>query len=78
MREDRDAVVKVKKRLKSSAMYGETYITQGFARAIQKELRKIVIQSVFAAKQAGQGTKVVNRSLFIDNSVFNMSNIYPS
>ena len=30
---------------------------------------------MFAAKQAGRNAKVVNRSLFIDNNVFNISNI---
>ena len=30
---------------------------------------------MFAAKQAGRVAKVVNRSLFIDNNVFNISNI---
>ena len=69
VREDRDAVFKVKKRLKSSDKYGEAYITQDFARAIQKE-RKTLIQSMFAAKQAGHDAKVVNRSLFINNNVF--------
>ena len=74
MREDRDAVLKVKKWLKSSARYGEAYITQDFARAIQKE-RKTLIQSMFAAKQAGRDVKVVNSSLFIDNNVFDILNI---
>ena len=74
VRKDRDAVFHVKKRLKSSARYGEAYITQDFAREIQKE-RKTLIQSMFAAKQAGHVAKVVNRSLFIDNNVFNISNI---
>ena len=74
MREDKDAVLKVKNRLKSSARYGEAYITQDFARVIQKE-RKTLIQSKFAAKQAGRDAKVVNRSLFIDNNVFDISNI---
>ena len=73
-REDRDAVFKVKKRLKSSDRYGEAYINQDFARAIQKE-RKTLIQSMFAAKQAGHVAKVVNRSLFINNNVFNILNI---
>ena len=63
-----------KKRLKSSYRYGEAYITQDFARAIQKE-RKTLIQSMFAAKQAGHDAKVDNRSLFINNNVFNISNI---
>ena len=75
MRKDRDAVFNVKNRLlKSSARYGEAYITEDFAREIQKE-RKTLIQSMFAAKQAGRDAKVVNRSLFIDNNVFNISNI---
>ena len=74
VREERDAVLKVKSRLKSSARYGEAYITQDFARTIQKE-RKTLIQSIFAAKQAGRDAKVVNRSLFIDNHVFDISNI---
>ena len=74
VRKDRDAVFHVKKRLKSSARYGEAYITQDFAREIQRE-RKTLIQSMFAAKQAGRVAKVVNRSLFIDNNVFNISNI---
>ena len=74
LRKDRDPVFHVKKRLKSSARYGEAYITQDFAQEIQKE-RKTLIQSMFAAKQAGRVAKVVNRSLFIDNNVFNISNI---
>ena len=74
VREDRDAVFNVKNRLKSSARYGNAYITQDFAREIQKE-RKTLIQAMFAAKQAGRDAKVVNRSLFIDNNVFNISNI---
>ena len=74
VREDRDAVFNVKNRLKSSARYGEAYVTQDFAREIQKE-RKTLIQSMFAAKQAGRDAKVVIRSLFIDNNVFNISNI---
>ena len=59
VRKDRDAVLKVKHRLKSSARYGEAYITPDFAQAIQKE-RKTLIQSMFAAKQAGHNVKVVN------------------
>ena len=47
VREDRDAVFNVKNRLKSSARYGEAYITQDFAREIQKE-RKVLIQAMFA------------------------------
>ena len=74
VREDRDAVFNVKNRLKSSARHSKAYITQDFAREIQKE-RKTLIQSMFAAKQAGRVAKVVNRSLFIDNNVFNISNI---
>ena len=74
VREDRDAVFNVKNRIKSSARHSEAYITQDFAREIQKE-RKTLIQSMFAAKQAGRVAKVVNRSLFIDNNVFNISNI---
>ena len=34
-----------------------------------------MIQSMFAAKEADRDAKVVNRSLFIDNNVFNISNI---
>ena len=49
-------------------------LPQDFAREIQIE-RKTLIQSMFAAKQAGRVAKVVNRSLFIDNNVFNISNI---
>ena len=43
VREDRgwDAVFSVKTQLKSSASHKEVYITQDFARAIQKESRKI-------------------------------------
>ena len=64
----------VKYRLKSSERYREAYITQDFARAIQKE-RRILIQSMFAAKQAGRVAKVVNRSLFIDENMYDISNI---
>ena len=74
VREDRDAVFSVKYRLKSSERYREAYITQDFARAIQKE-RRILIQSMFAAKQAGRVAKVVNRSLFIDENMYDISNI---
>jgi len=69
--EDRDAVFKAEKRLKSSDRYGEAYITQDFARTIQKE-SKTLIQSMFAAKQAGHDAKVVNRSLFINNNVLSI------
>ena len=74
MRKDRDAVFNVKNRLESSARYGEAYITHYFAREIRKE-RKTLIQSMYAAKQAGRDARVVNRSLFIDNNVFKISNI---
>ena len=74
VREDRDVVFNVKNRLKSSTRHSEAYITEDFAREIQKE-RKTLIKSMFAAKQAGRVAKVVNRSLFIDNNVFNTSNI---
>lgn len=74
VREDRDAVFNVKNRLKSSSRHSKAYITQDFAREIQKE-RKVLIQSMFAAREAGRVAKVVNRSLFIDNNVFNISNI---
>ena len=74
VREDRDAVFKVKNWLKSSPRHSEAYMIQNFAWEIQKEW-KILIQSMFAAKQAGRDAKVVNRSLFIDNNVFNVSNI---
>ena len=73
VREDREAVFNVKNRLKSSARYGEAYITQDYAREIQKERK--TLQSMFAAKQAGRDAKVVNRSLVNDNNVFNISNI---
>ena len=74
VRKDRDAVFNVKNRLESSARYGEAYITHDFAREIRKE-RKTLIQSMYAAKQAGRDARVVNRSLFIDNNVFKISNI---
>ena len=74
VREDRDAVFSVKNWLKSSSRYSGAYITQDFARTIQKE-RKVLIQSMFAAKEAGRDAKVVNRSLFIDNNVYDISNI---
>ena len=76
VREDKDAVFSVKTRLKSSARHKEVYITQDFARAIQKE-RKFLIQAMFAAKQVGRTAKVVNRKLFIDRSVYDISNIPP-
>ena len=74
VREDRDAVLAVKNRLKSSKRYHDAYITQDFARAIQKE-RKTLIQAMFVAKKAGREAKVINRSLFIDNKVYDISNI---
>lgn len=37
VRKDRDAVFNVKNRLKSSARYGEAYITQDFAREFRKK-----------------------------------------
>ena len=74
VREDRDAVFAVKNRLKSSTRYHDAYITQDFARAIQKE-RKSLIQAMFAAKKAGREAKVINTSLFIDNKAYDISNI---
>ena len=57
VREDGDAVFNVKNRLKSSPGHSEAYITQDFAREIQKE-RKILTQSMLAAKQSGRDAKV--------------------
>ena len=74
VREDRDAVFNVKNWLKFSSRHSEAYITEDFAREIQKE-RKVLIQSMFTAREAGRDAKVVNRSLVIDNNVFNISNI---
>ena len=74
MREDRDAVFNVKNRLKSSPRHSQAYITQDFPREIQKE-RKVLFQSMFAAREAGGVAKVVNRSLFIDNNLFKISTI---
>ena len=74
IREDRDAVFSVKNRFKSSTRYKEAYITQDFARAIQRE-RKTLIKAMFAAKKAGREAKVVNRILFIDNNVYDISSI---
>ena len=74
IREDRDAVFSVKNRFKSSTRYKEAYITQDFARAIQRE-RKTLIKAMFVAKKAGREAKVVNRTLFIDNNVYDISSI---
>ena len=74
VREDRDAVFLVKNRFKSSTRNKEAYITQDFARAIQRE-RKTLIKAMFAAKKAGREAKVVNRILFIDNNVYDISSI---
>lgn len=41
----------------------------------RKKGKPLYMQSMFTAKQAGCDAKVINKSLFIDNNVFNISNI---
>ena len=59
VREDMDAVFNVKNRLKSSSRHSKAYVTQDFAR---ERKRKVLIQSMFAAREAGRVAKVVNIS----------------
>ena len=54
VREDGDAESHVKNRLKSSARHSEAYITQDFAREIQKKGKTLIQSTVFAAKQASR------------------------
>ena len=49
VREDKDAVLAVKNRLRNSQKYKDTYITQDYAKAIQEE-RKVLIKAMFAAR----------------------------
>ena len=67
VREDRDAVSNVKNRLKSSARHSEAYITQDFAREIQKE-RKTLIQSMF-----GQDFRITPYIYYAYSSLFNLT-----
>ena len=73
-REDRDTVLKAKRRLRDSTKYKNSYITQDYARAIQME-RKVLIKAMFVAREKGMKAKVVDRNLVINNNVYNVDNI---
>ena len=62
LRDDRDAVFRKKNKLKFSKKYRDAYITQDYARAVQKERKKLV-KAMFIARNKGQNAKVVNRNL---------------
>lgn len=74
VREDKDAVLAAKNRLRNSQKYKDAYITQDYAKAVQEE-RKILIKAMFAARELGHDAKVINRTLFINNKDYNAQNI---
>ncbi|XP_078377847.1 uncharacterized protein LOC144660998 [Oculina patagonica] len=74
VREDKDAVMAVKNRLRNSKKYKDVYITQDYAKVIQEE-RKVLIKAMFAARDLGQDAKVINRTLYINNKDYNAQNI---
>ena len=67
-------VLSVKNRLKRSERYENAYITKDYARAIQEE-RRSLIKAMFVAKEKGREAKVINRSLFIDNQMYDINSI---
>ena len=73
-REHTEQVLSVKNRLKRSDRYKNAYITKDYARAIQEE-RRSLIKAMFIAKEKGREAKVINRSLFIDNQMYDINSI---
>ena len=73
-REHTEQVLSVKNRLKRSERYENAYITKDYARAIQEE-RRSLIKAMFVAKEKGREAKVINRSLFIDNQMYDINSI---
>lgn len=76
-REDRDSVWQQRKKLKGpSTLYSDTYITQDYARTIQKE-RGILIQAMLKArKEKGlKDVRVIDRFLIVNNQRYTVENI---
>lgn len=77
-REDRDQVWSCRRKLKNSESFQDAYITQDYAREIQKE-RSVLIKAMirhneqFPLQKAV--CKVVGRQLFIKNSKYNVNNL---
>ena len=65
---------KKKNKRKSSKKYRDAFITQDYARAVQKERKKLV-KAIFIARGKGHSAKVVNRNLIVDNVVYNVDTI---
>jgi len=60
--------------LKGSSRAKDVYITQDYAKAIQQE-RKVLIKTMFQAKERGLSAKVIDRKLIINNVIYKVSNI---
>ena len=73
-REYPEQVLGVKKWLKKSERYKDTYITKDYTPAIQEE-RGTLIKAVFAAREKGRDSKVINRRRFIDNQAYDINYI---
>ena len=67
-REDRDLIWKNRSKTKSSGNHLNSYITEDFARAIQKE-RKLLIKALIKARNERgiHDAKVIGRFLLINN-----------
>ena len=61
-----------KKWLKKSERYKNAYITKDYAPAIEEE-RGTLIKAVFAAREKGRDSKVINRRRFIDNQAHDIN-----
>ena len=75
-REDRDNVWELRKKLKTSAVYQDAYITQDYARAIQRE-RSVLIKAMLKARKERdfKDAKVIDRTLIVNNHKYTIANI---
>ena len=69
-----ETVFRARNRLKDSSRAKDVYITQDYAKETQQE-RKVLIKAMFQAKERGLSVKVIDRKLFINNVIYNVSNI---
>ena len=76
-REDRNQIWQNRGKIKHSDNYPDAYITEDFAKAIQDELRKVLIKAMMKAREnePHSNAKVVGRYLFINNEKYDYKNI---
>ena len=74
--EDRDNVWEQRKKLKTSMLYQDAYITQDYSRVIQKERSVLIKAMLKARKERGLiDARVIDRTLIVNNKKYTITNI---